>query len=100
MSNINVAVAHQLTQQEATRRVQGALREVTTRFADKISNLKEAWDGDVGTFSLVAMGMPVTGTLAVNPAQVEISGTLPFAALFFKDQIETVIREHAEAVLA
>ena len=100
MPTINVAVPHRLTQDEAVLRIKNLLGDVKTRYADQIVGLNEAWDGYAGKFSFQAMGMPVTGTLAVKPAQVEISGQLPFAAMFFKDKIEALIRQRAEALLA
>ncbi len=81
-------------------RVKNLLGDVKTQYADQIVGLNEAWDGYEGKFSFQVMLMPVTGTLAVKPALVEISGQIPFAAMFFKDKIESLIRQRAEALLA
>ena len=100
MAKLNMAVSHHLTQDEATRRIKSLLGEVKSQFADKISDLREEWNGNAGKFSFSAMGFAVSGTLIVKPAEVELSGNLPFAASFFKGKIESTIRERAQALLS
>ncbi len=100
MPKLNLAVSHSLTQDEALKRIKNLLSDVKTQFADKISDVHEEWDGNVGKFNFSAMGFPVSGTLTVKTSQVEISGHLPFAAILFKGKIESTIRERAETLLA
>jgi len=100
MPKLNMKVDHHLPQVEALRRVQGLLGQVKTQFADKISELREEWNGDTGKFSFLAMGFSVSGTLSVTDNAVEIDGKLPFAVGFFKGKIESTIRERAEQLLA
>jgi hypothetical protein len=100
MSKLNMTIPHQLPRDEALKRIQGLLKNVRTRFADKISDLHEEWIDNVGRFSFSAMGMPVSGTLTVKPSEVELSGDLPFLAALYKAQIESTIREQAETLLA
>jgi hypothetical protein len=99
MPKLNMAVSHNLTQDEAVRRVRNLLNDVKTHFADKISDLHEEWDGNMGKFHFSAMGFPVSGTLTVKTSQVEISGNLPFAAILFKRKIESTIKDRAEKLL-
>jgi hypothetical protein len=100
MPKLDMTVPHRLSQDKALRRIQGLLGEVKTQFADKISNLHEEWNGSSGNFSFSAMGFSVSGTLAVRPSEVELSGDLPLAAAFLKGKIEATIRERAETLLA
>ena len=100
MPKINVSVPHSLTQAEAVRRIRNLLADVKTQFADKISDLHEEWDGNMGKFNFSAMGLPVSGMLTVTPSQVELSGNLPFAAMLFKGKIESTIKDRAESLLA
>ena len=100
MAKLNMAVPHRLTPDEALRRIKTLLGEVEIRYADKISDLREDWSDNVGTFSFSAMGFSVSGTLTVKPSEVELCGNFPFAAMFFKGKIESTIRERAETLLA
>jgi hypothetical protein len=95
-----MTVPHHLSQDEALKRIQRLLNNVKNRFGDKISDMHEEWDGNVGRFSFSAMGMEVSGTLTVKPSEIELSGDLPFLAALYKSKIESAIREQAETLLA
>ncbi len=100
MPKLNMAVSHSLTQDEALKRVRNLLNDVKTQFADKITDLNEEWDGNIGKFHFSVVGFLVSGTLTVKTSQVEVSGNLPFAAMLFKGKIESTIKDHAETLLA
>lgn len=100
MPKLNISVQHRLAQEEALNRIKGLLGQVKNQFADKITDLRENWNGNTGTFSFSAMGFSVSGTLTVKPSEVELNGNLPFAASFFRGKIESTIRERASTLLA
>ena len=100
MPKLNMTVPHRLPQDEALKRIQGLLNNVRTQFADKISDLHEEWNDNVGRFSFSAMGMPVSGTLTVKPSEIELSGDLPALAVLYKSKIESTIRQQAETLLS
>ena len=100
MAGLNMTLQHNLTQEEALVRIKRLLGELKVQHADKISNLQERWNGNVGSFSFTAMGFSVSGTLTAKISTVELAGKLPFAANFFKGKIEKTIRERAETLLA
>jgi hypothetical protein len=100
MPGLNMDVPHGLSQEEATKRIQNLLNGVKSQFADQINDLDENWDDNIGEFSFSVAGMPVSGKLTVNPSDVNITGNLPFAAMFFKDKIESTIRNEADTLLA
>ena len=100
MPKLNMTVPHSLGTEEAKRRIQGAIADAKTRYADQVSDLHERWQGDRGEFSGRAMGFNVSGNLNVRDDAVEISGDLPFAAAMFKGQIEAMIRDRATKLLA
>jgi len=99
MPNFKMSVPHELSQDEALGRIQKLLGKLRARHSDKISNLREDWDGNVGTFSGSVKGMSVSGTLSVWPSEVLIEATLPFAATLFKGRIESFIRGEAARLL-
>jgi hypothetical protein len=99
MPKLNISITHRLASDEALKRVKRLLGEVKTQFSDKIGNLQERWDGNIGTFSFSVKGFSVSGTLVVDQREIAVSGNLPFAATFFKQRIEETIRQHAEKLL-
>jgi hypothetical protein len=100
MARLEMSIPHHLSQDEAVQRIKRLLETVKSEHADKINELRESWNENVGTFNLSALGFSVSGTIAVMPDEVQLSGDLPFAASFFKSRIETTIRERAAELLA
>ncbi len=98
---LNMTVPHDLTQDEAIRRIQSLLGDLEKEFAGKISNLCEEWNGNTDKFSFLAKTkFSISGTITVKDREVELSGNLPLAAILFKEKIESSIRERAENLLA
>ena len=95
-----MSVPHHLPPEEALKRIKTLLGEVKAQYADKITSLREDWNGNTGRFNLTAMGFSVAGMLAVKPSEVQLTADLPFAAILFKGKLESTIRERAETLLA
>ena len=93
---MDITVAHCFSQDEALQRSHGLLEKIEKQFADKISDLQQEWDGNTGMLNFSVMGFSVSGKLTVEPSEVKLTATLPFAAVFFKGKIEAVIREELE----
>jgi hypothetical protein len=100
MPGLTVSVSHQLSQDEALRRLQAAVALAKEQYSDKINDLRQNWEGYIGTFEVSGMGQKASGTVAVNPSDVTVRITLPFAALVFKPKIESGIRDALTKILA
>jgi hypothetical protein len=104
MPKLNMSVTHELPQDEALKRVKKAIADLKTRYADKISDLREDWNGNTCEFHL-SVNLSVksasgSGTMIVKPSEVEISGNLPLLAWAFTGKIESIIREKLKQILA
>ncbi|MGZ5285379.1 MAG: polyhydroxyalkanoic acid system family protein [Kaistella sp.] len=99
MPAIEMSIPHNLTQEEAQRRIQELLPKMKSDFAGQVKDLREEWNGNTGKFSFTAMGFSVSGTLTVNDSSVDLDGDLPFAATLFKGKIKSVIEEKAQQIL-
>ena len=100
MANLEVAVPHNLSQEEALNRIRNMFTQMKQEHGDKISNLKEEWNGNVGNFSFTAQGFDVAGTLTVNPSNVEFNGKIPFTLSLFKGAIVKTIEQQATKILS
>ncbi len=100
MSKLKISVPHQLAPEEAQTRIKGLLRDLKESQKDIISNVKEDWQGNEGTFSFSAKGYDLSGTMVVSPSSVDIEADLPFVLSFFKGKIAQVIRDKAAEILA
>ena len=100
MPKIKLSVPHQLGQDEAKSRVSKLIADSRGQFGDKVTDLEEAWTGNIEAFSFRAMGFAVDGQLDVQPAEVLIDINIPWAALPFKGRVESEILKHARELLA
>jgi hypothetical protein len=99
MASLHIKVDHNLTQEEALKRIKKLLQDVKDQYGDKISDLKENWKGNRGTFSFSAMNYDISGTLEVKKDSAELDGEIPWALGLFKGKIEKMIKEKAEDLL-
>ena len=100
MASLNMTIPFSIPQEEALRRIKNLLTETKKEHGDKIENLKEQWNGNVGTFSFTAKGYDISGTMAVEESQIELNGKIPFAVSLFKGAITRAIHEKAAELLA
>jgi len=94
MPSYRVAVSHALDQTTARERVDGFLESVQRDLPAHVSDISGAWEGNRLSYRLTVSGLGISGTLVVEESQVEVSGPLPLAAMFFRGQIERTI--HAD----
>lgn len=99
MPSMNVVVAHELTREEATERLRGFLVKVKEHYSDKVNNLQEEWGENSMRFAFSAMGFSTSGEVTVEATEVVVAGKIPLAAMMFRGQIETAIRDQLSRVL-
>ena len=100
MPSIKLSVPHKLGAEEAKKRVTKLISDARAQFGHSVSDVKESWTDQRGTFSFRAMGFAISGTLQVDPASVDLEINLPFAALPFKSRIESELSGKAKELLA
>jgi hypothetical protein len=100
MPRLTLEVPHSLGLEEAMRRLKDKFAAARAEHQGRVSNLREEWRDHTLSFAFQAMGMAVSGTVAVEPAQVKMNAELPFAATFFKGAIEQRLRQEVSTLLA
>lgn len=95
-----MTIPFSISREEALKRIKRLLSETKKEHGDKIDNLKEQWDGNVGTFSFTAKGYDISGTLTVQDSTIELNGKIPFTVSLFKGAITKAINEKAAELLA
>jgi hypothetical protein len=100
MAKLHIKVDHKLTQEVALKRIKKLLQDVKKQYGNKITDLKETWKGNKGTFSFSAMNYDISGTLEVKKDSAELGGYIPWSLGLFKGKIEKMIRERAEKLLS
>ena len=100
MPAIKISIPHKLGTEEAQQRIAGLVTETKEQFGHTVSDAKESWADNRGTFSFRAMGFSIAGNVLVEPSAVHVEINLPFAALLFKSRVEEEISTRAKELLA
>ena len=99
MSLLNLKIPHSLPKEEALARIKSMLTNLKVEQKDYISNLREEWDAEKGSFSFTAKGFDLNGNIKVEDDAIEIQSQLPFAVSFFKGTIAEIITKEAKKLL-
>jgi putative polyhydroxyalkanoate system protein len=100
MPKFGVRVPHSLSREEARSRLERFAETLQQKFADKVSDLQQSWEGDTLKFHFKTYGIALDGGITVGDNELNLSGDLPFAAMMFRGKIESDIREQLERIVA
>jgi putative polyhydroxyalkanoate system protein len=100
MPSLSISMPHSLGADAATERLKTFFEKLKSRHQDKVSNLEEQWNGNRLDYSFSTFGFNIKGDLTVEPDEIKVNGSLPFAAMMFKGKIEQSVREELEKLLA
>ena len=100
MPRLTLEVPHSLGLDEAMQRLKAKFAAARAEHHGRVSQIHEEWRDHTFSFAFNAMGMAVSGTVAVEPNHVKLNADLPFAASFFKGAIEHRLRQEVGEVLA
>jgi len=93
---------HNLTQEEAYRRINNLLTDLQKQYADKISNPRTIWNPEHTRmdYNMEIMGFSTKGEVTLRNGQVSLEGKLPFMARMFSGKIEEMVRKQLDDLLA
>lgn len=100
MPSFNTEVPHNLSREEAKKRLQNFLQRAAEVYKDQVSELKGEWVEDTLNFAITTYGFKISGALAVEDHLVRLSGNLPFAAVAFRGKIEKSFASELQRALA
>ncbi len=99
MPQLQLDIPHVLTQDEAARRLKQKFDSAMAEHEEHLSDFSHQWEDHKFTFAFKALGMAVSGIVAVEPERVRLDAKLPLAAAFFKGMIENQIRQEVGDLL-
>ena len=100
MPSLSLSMPHSLGQEEALKRLKAAIEKAKARNQGKVTNLKEDWNDNRLDYSFTTFSFNIKGEVTVEPDQVKLNGSLPFAAMMFKGKIEQTVRDELGKLLA
>ena len=74
---MKVVKAHNMTREEATRKIDGEFSKLMIHFDETVSDANHSWRDDVMEFSFRARGFDFKGTLKITHDNVDIELDLP-----------------------
>ena len=99
MPRLSLEISHALGLEEATQRLKDKFAAALTEHRERLSEVRQQWTDHSLAFAFQAMGMAVSGHLAVAPETVKLDADLPLAAMFFKGAIEDRLRREVGRLL-
>jgi putative polyhydroxyalkanoate system protein len=99
MSNLTVNIPHQLTREEARRRIQDEIDQLRRQHAGLLSRLDDRWMGDRLDFTLVALGQTVTGHAIVEDTSVHLEVVLPWMLAMLAGPVKERIEHEGRNLL-
>jgi putative polyhydroxyalkanoate system protein len=99
MPNLTVSIPHQLSRQEAKRRVEELVANLQRQYGGMASRVEQSWNGDTMNFAVSAMGMSVTGEVLVADDVVRLDVALPFALAMLAGNVKQQIEEEGRKLL-
>jgi hypothetical protein len=94
MSLVSLSVQHGRTKEEAVRRLQTAVHEVTTRFGTMLRRVD--WGADRDRVRLEGAGFSLE--MSVDEQAVHVTGDIPVLGRLFGSQVATQVKAIVERV--
>jgi putative polyhydroxyalkanoate system protein len=99
MSNLTVSIPHQLSREEAKRRVEELVGNLQRQYGGMASRVEQSWTEDTMNFAVSAMGVSVTGEVLVTDDAVRLDVVLPFALAMLAGTVRQQIEEEGRKLL-
>lgn len=96
---ITVTIPHQLTREEAKRRIQDELALAGPRLGLLSAAVEQSWSGDTLDFTARAAGQSVNGRAFVEDRQVRVEVTLPWLLAALAGTVRRGIEERGRLLL-
>jgi hypothetical protein len=77
VANVTVSVPHQLTREEAKRRIQENIRQAEQQHGGMLGTIEQRWTGDRLDFAVSPAGQRVAGFATVDDKEVHLEVVLP-----------------------
>jgi putative polyhydroxyalkanoate system protein len=99
MPNLTVTVPHQLSREEARRRIEEQINELRRQHGGTLSRLEDHWTGDRLDFTVGALGQTVTGHAVVEEHEVHVEVALPWLLAMLAGPVKQRIEQRGRNLL-
>jgi putative polyhydroxyalkanoate system protein len=99
MQNLTINIPHQLSREEARRRIQGQIDQLRQQHGGMLSRLEDRWTGDRLDFTAAAMGVTVSGWAVVEDNVVRLEVVLPWLLAALAGPVKQRIEQQGRNLL-
>jgi putative polyhydroxyalkanoate system protein len=99
MSNFTASIPHNLSRDEARRRLQDGIDRARHQHGFFLGGLTDRWDGDTMSFVLSAAGQSVSGQVFVEDHAVRLEATLPWMLAMLAGPLKRRIEQQGREAL-
>jgi putative polyhydroxyalkanoate system protein len=99
VSNFTMSIPHNLTRDEAKRRLQDGIGRARHQYGAILGGLSESWEGDTLRFVLSSAGQTVSGQLFVEDHAVRLEATLPWMLAMLAGPLQRRIEKQGREAL-
>jgi hypothetical protein len=97
---ITITIPHQLGAIEARRRIETGFAQLAAQIpGGKADQVHQSWNGDTMTFSAVAMGQTISGTMDVLGDMVKLDIVLPGMLGMIAGKIRDQLQKRGQLLL-
>jgi hypothetical protein len=96
---LSFSVPHDLTEEEARRRIVAGLADARARYPDYLKNARETWAGNTMEFVAGAFGQTITGRIKVEPKVVQVHVDLPMLLAMLAGRIKPQLEAQTRRLL-
>ena len=100
MPDLTASIPHQMSKEEAKRRVQEHIRILREQHAAMISEIQENWSGDTLAFAVRSMGQSITGRLTVDDQMLHLTVALPWLLRMLAGSVKRQLEHQGRLLLA
>ncbi|CAN5869672.1 hypothetical protein BH23ACT12_BH23ACT12_24310 [soil metagenome] len=95
-----VSVPHQLSQEDALKRIMSLVEQLKAQYGDQIGSVTENWNDNRCDFSLKMKMFKLSGSIQVDESSAEIRGIMPLGTGRFEGKAKALIEQQAKLLLS
>lgn len=96
---LTVTISHNLTRQEAARRIRSGLERLRPKLPKAVGSIEDTWTGDHMDFRAKALMQTITGTVDVMDDSVRVVVDLPWLLSRVAGKVQKQIENRATKML-
>jgi len=96
---MKITYPNPLNKDEALTKLKAALADAIGKYSDKVTDIQETWDDNVGNFSFSSYGFTIKVKAIVEDYLVTVEGKIPWLLASYTEKIEKILLDNIAKAL-